>query len=174
MGTLNKQHTEIQTRHLISWTIVKSHVTTREKILSVETVLMCLRLLLSKILHLQTLFIYLAFDFCRFCVIIRFFHPRHNGQWPPTSRDFLSQIVSTTFIFLSYFLRKSQYFPFLMFSAKQGNYWYHFITYLVWRGPWLGIEPGTSRTRCQHYTTKLSRRPFLQRLETRGSIIVMK
>ena len=23
----------------------------------------------------------LAFDFCRFCVVIRFFHPRHNGQW---------------------------------------------------------------------------------------------
>ena len=29
------------------------------------------------------------------------FHPRHNGQWPPTSKDFLSQIVSITFIFLS-------------------------------------------------------------------------
>ena len=22
----------------------------------------------------------LAFDFCRFCVVIRFFHPRHNGH----------------------------------------------------------------------------------------------
>ena len=32
---------------------------------------------------------------------IRFFHPRHNGQWPPTSKDFLSQILSITFIFLS-------------------------------------------------------------------------
>ena len=29
------------------------------------------------------------------------FHPRHNGQWPPTSKDFLSQILSITFIFLS-------------------------------------------------------------------------
>ena len=29
----------------------------------------------------------LAFDFCRFCLVIRFFHPRHNGQWPPTSKD---------------------------------------------------------------------------------------
>ena len=28
--------------------------------------------------------------FCRFCVVIRFFHPRHNGQWPPTSKDLLS------------------------------------------------------------------------------------
>ena len=55
-----------------------------------------------------------------------FFHPRQNGQWPPTSKDFLSQILSITFIFLSYFLRKSQYFPFWMFSAKQENYWYHF------------------------------------------------
>ena len=34
---------------------------------------------------------------CRFCVVIRFFHPRHNGQWPPTSKDFQSQIVSITF-----------------------------------------------------------------------------
>jgi len=24
-------------------------------------------------------FIFLAFDFCRFYVVIRFFHPRHNG-----------------------------------------------------------------------------------------------
>ena len=39
---------------------------------------------------------FLAFDFCRFCVVIRFFHPRHNGQWPPTSKDFLSQILSIT------------------------------------------------------------------------------
>ena len=47
-------------------------------------------------------FIYfLAFDFCRFCVVIRFFHPLHNGKWPPTTKDFLSQILSITFIFLS-------------------------------------------------------------------------
>ena len=66
---------------------------------------------------------FLAFDFFRFCVVILFFHPRHNGQWPPTTKDFLSQIVSITFIILSSFLRKSQYFPFWMFSAKQGHYW---------------------------------------------------
>ena len=24
----------------------------------------------------------LAFDFCRFYVVIRFLHPRHNCQWP--------------------------------------------------------------------------------------------
>ena len=32
--------------------------------------------------------IVLAFEFCRFCLVIRFFHPRHNGQWPPTLKDF--------------------------------------------------------------------------------------
>ena len=33
-----------------------------------------------------------------------------------------------------------------------------FIMSLVWRGPWLGIEPGTSHTWSQHSTTRLSRR----------------
>ena len=36
-----------------------------------------------------------------------------------------------------------------------------FITSLVWRSPWLGIEYGTSRPRSQHSTTRLSRRRFL-------------
>ena len=27
----------------------------------------------------------------RFCVVIWFFHPRHNGQWPPTSKDFYTR-----------------------------------------------------------------------------------
>ena len=45
--------------------------------------------------------VFLAFDFCRICVVIRFFHPRHNGQWPPTSTDFLSQMLSITIILLS-------------------------------------------------------------------------
>jgi len=37
-------------------------------------------------------------------------------------------------------------FPFLMLTAKQGDYWYHVLTSLVWHGSWLGIESGTSRT----------------------------
>ena len=56
-------------------------------------------------------------------------------------------------------MRKSQYFPFRMFSAKQGHYWYHFYNVFgMTGGPWLWIEPGTSRTRCQHSTTRLSMR----------------
>ena len=61
-------------------------------------------------------------------------------------------------IFLSYFLRKSQYFPFQCSVLNKRTTGSIFITSLVWRGPWLGIEPGTSSTRCQHSTTRLSRR----------------
>ena len=94
--------------------------------------------------------IFLAFDFCRFCVVIRFFHPYHKGQWPRISiPDFIHYIYFPMLI-----LEKEPVFSFWMFSAKQGHYWYHFITSLVWRSPWLGIEPGTSRTRSQHYTTR--------------------
>jgi len=31
---------------------------------------------------------FLPFNFCRLCVVIRFYHPRHNGHRPPTSKDF--------------------------------------------------------------------------------------
>ena len=99
------------------------------------------------------LFFILAFDFCWFCMVIRFFHPCHNGQWPPTSQDFLYQILSITFIsYLNSWERAS------ISALKKGTTGTIFVTSLVWRGPWLGIEPGTSRTRSQHYTTKLSRR----------------
>jgi len=53
----------------------------------------------------------LAFNICRFCMVIRFFH----------IPDFIHYIFV-----LSLFFRKRQYFHFLMLSAKQGNYWYHF------------------------------------------------
>ena len=102
--------------------------------------------------------IFLAFVFCRFCKIT--FHPRNNGQWPPTSKDFYPRWYPLHFV-LSLFFRKSQYFPFLMFSDKRGN-WYHFIPSLVWRGPWLGIEPWTSRTRSHRSTNRLSRKRCLR------------
>ena len=101
---------------------------------------------------------FLAFDFCRYCVVIRFFSS--PPQRPMTS-DFEGIYIPDLFplhYFLILILEKEPVFPFSMLSAKQGNYWYHFITSLVWLGPWLGIEFGTSRTRSQHYTTRLSRR----------------
>ena len=57
-------------------------------------------------------------------------------------------------------MRKSQYFPFQCWVLNKGTTGTLFITSLVWRGPWLWIEPGTSRTRSQHYTTRLSRRRY--------------
>ena len=94
--------------------------------------------------------VFLAFDFCRFCVVIHFFQPRHNGQWPPTLKDFYTRSYPLQYFHIL-ILEKEPVFPFSMLSAI-------FTTSLVWRGPWLGIEPRISRTRCQHSTTRLSRR----------------
>ena len=61
---------------------------------SVDTIVLVGEIVCSRV------FVFLAFDFCRFCVVIRVFHPRHNER-PPTSNDFLYQNLSITFIFLS-------------------------------------------------------------------------
>ena len=49
-------------------------------------------------------------------------------QRPMTSdfKGFLSQILSITLFCAIFILEKEPVFPFLMLSAKQGNYWYHF------------------------------------------------
>ena len=98
------------------------------------------------------LIFFIAFDFVGSAWSFWFFHPRHNGQWPPTLKFFYTRSYPLHY-FLILILEKEPVFPFSMLSAKQGNYWYHS---LVWRGPWLGIEPGSSRTRSQHSTTRLS------------------
>ena len=53
------------------------------------------------------------------------FHPHHNGQWPPTSKDFNTRSYPLHY-FLILILEKEPVFPFWMFSAKQVQYWYHF------------------------------------------------
>ena len=100
-------------------------------------------------------FIFLAFNFCRFCVVIRFYHPRHNDLR-------LRRIFYTRFYRLHLFSylnswERASIFPFNCSVLNKGTTGTIFITSLVWRGPWLGIEPGTSGTRSQHYTTRLSR-----------------
>ena len=49
---------------------------------------------------------------------------------------------------------RASIFPFEWSVLNKGTTGTIFITSLVWRGRWLGIEPGTSRIRSQHYTTK--------------------
>ena len=79
-------------------------------------------------------------------------------QQPMTSdfEGFLYYILSITlFSYLNSWERASQ-----CWVLKKGTTGTFFITSLVWRGPWLGIEPGTSHTRSQHTTTRISRRRF--------------
>jgi len=54
-----------------------------------------------------------------------FFHPHHNGQWPQTLKDFYTRSYPLHY-YLILILEKEPVFPFSMFSAKQGNYWYYF------------------------------------------------
>ena len=92
--------------------------------------------------HFLFFFYCFAFDCCRFCVVIRVFHPRHNGQWPPTLKDFLSQ---------------SQYFHFLWSVVNKGTTWYHLYNVFGMTQSLTG-DWTRDHTRCQHYATRLSRR----------------
>ena len=96
----------------------------------------------------------LAFDFCRFCVVIRFFHPATTVNDLRFRRIFYPRFYSLhLFTYLNSWETASE-----CSVLNKGTTGTIFITSLVWRGPWLGIEPGTSRTRSQHFTTRLSRR----------------
>ena len=82
-----------------------------------------------------------------FCVVIRFFS---SPPQRPLTSDFEGFLLSDPIhytIFLSYFTRKCPYFPFQCWVLNKGTTGTIFIT--GWRRPWLGIEPGTSRTRSQ-------------------------
>ena len=79
-------------------------------------------------------------------------------QRPMTSyfEGFLYQILSITLF--SYSWERASISLFQCWMLNKGTTGTIFITCLVWRGPWLGIEPGTSHTRSKHSTTRLSRR----------------
>ena len=83
-------------------------------------------------------------------------------QRPMTSdfEGFLYQILSITLFSNVIFWERASIFPFQCWVLNKGTTGTIFIKSLVWRGAWLGIEPGTSRTRCQHSTNRLSRRRF--------------
>ena len=101
---------------------------------------------------------FLAFDLCRFCMIICFFIPTTTANDLRLRRIFYPRFYPLhKFSYLNGW-QKSQYFPFEWSVLNKGTTGTIFITSLVWCCPWLGIEPGTSCTRCQHSTTRLSRR----------------
>ena len=105
-------------------------------------------------------FIFLASDFCRFCVVSRFFIPVTTANDIRLRRIFYPRFYPLhLFSYLNSWERAS-IFLFECSVLNKGTTGTICITSLVWRGPWLGIEPGTSSTRSQHYTTRLSRRRF--------------
>ena len=67
------------------------------------------------------LFVFLAFDFCRFCVVIRVFSSPPQRPMTSDFEGFLYQILSIT-LFSYLILEKEPVFPFSLLSAKQGNY----------------------------------------------------
>ena len=66
---------------------------------------------------------FLAFDWCRFCVVIRFFIPTTTANDVRLRRIFYPRFYPLHLILI---LDKERVFPSSMLSAKQGNYWYHF------------------------------------------------
>ena len=103
------------------------------------------------------LLLFLAFNFCRFCVFVHFFSFPPQRSMPSDFEGFPIPDCIHYFYFPTWILEKEAVFPYLT-RELPGTI---IITSLVWRGPWLGIESGTSRTRCQHSTTRLSRRRYL-------------
>ena len=97
---------------------------------------------------------FLAFHFCRFCVVIHFFIPTL------TANDLRLQRISIP-DFIDYIFIISPVFPFLMLSAKQGKYWYH--CYNV-----LGITRSLTGdwTRGQHSTLRLYYNAVLYNADT--------
>ena len=120
--------------------------------------------LLSTVSWLHFLFyflnIFLAFDFCRFCMVIRFFISTTTANDLRLRRIFYHRFYPLhLFSYLNSWERAST-FPFECSVLNKGTTGTIFLTSLVWCGHWLGIEPGTSRTRSQHSTTRLSRRRY--------------
>ena len=99
-------------------------------------------------------FIFLAFDCWRFCVIIRLFIPATTANDLRFQRISVPDLIHYIY-FLILILEKEPVVPFQCSVLNKSTTGTIFITTLVWRGPWLGIEPGTSRTRSQHSTIRL-------------------
>ena len=97
---------------------------------------------------------FLAFDFCRFFIPAT----TANDLW--LRRIFFPRFYPLHFFPYLNSWERASIFPFECSGLNKGTTGTIFIPSLVWCGPWLGIEPGTSRTRSQHYTTRLSRRRY--------------
>ena len=91
-------------------------------------------------------------------MVIRFFIPATTANDLRLRRIFYPRLYPLHLFSYLNFWERASISPFECSVLNKGTTGTIFITSLVWRSPWLGIEPGTSRTRSQHYTTRLSRR----------------
>ena len=100
----------------------------------------------------------------RFCVV-SFFIPATMANDLRLWRIFYPRFYPLhLFSYLNSWERAS-IFPFECSVINKDTTGTIFITSLVWCGPWLGIEPETSRTRSQHNTTRQSRRRSLKLMD---------
>ena len=81
-------------------------------------------------------------------VIRVLFCPRNNSQWPQNFKNFCPRFDALHFCPIL-ILEREPVFPFFTLSwvLNKGTTRNHFLTSLVWRGHWLGIEPRHPRTR---------------------------
>ena len=92
------------------------------------------------------LFIYIYYFFSvRLLSVLRGHSVFSSPPQRPMTSDFEGFSIPD-FIHYIYFnsWERASIFPFECSVLNQGTTGTIFITYLVWRGPWLGIEPGTS------------------------------
>ena len=82
----------------------------------------------------------------------------HSVFSSPPQRPMTSDFEGFSITDCIHYIYLSSIFSFECSVLNKGTTGTIVITSLVSRGPWLGIEPETSRTRSQHYTTRISRR----------------
>ena len=99
--------------------------------------------LICRILHWQTGVFFVLFLCVFFSVRLLSVLHGHSGFSSPPQRPMTSDFEGFSipdFIHYIYFpiliLEKEPVFPFVMFSAKQGNFWYHFYNVFGMTGDW--------------------------------------
>ena len=112
------------------------------------------------IFSLGNLLLFFVFFSVRLLLVLRGHSVFSSPPQCPMTFDFegFHQILSITLISYINSWERASIFPFECSVLNKGTTGTIVITSLVCRGPWLGIEHRTSRTRSQHYTTTLSRR----------------
>mgnify|MGYP006890254377 CR=1 FL=1 len=119
---------------------------------------LCLGLLKDKLNFVLNIYIFFYFSFSfRLLSLLGGHSVFSSPPLRPMTSDIEGFSIPDLFSYLNSWKRAS-IFPFecsVLIKRITGTI---FITSLVWRVPCLGIEPGTSRTRSQHSTTRLSRR----------------